>query len=105
MFSRRCSERRFFLRPDAETVNAYWYCLGLAAQKHAQILHAACALSNHHHVGTTDPHGVYPEFLRYLHGLLARVVNAWRGRWEHFWDANQTSAVVLVDEASQLDKL
>jgi hypothetical protein len=105
MFSRRCSERRFFLRPDRETTNAYWYCLGWAAQKHSQTLHAAVAMSNHNHVASTDPRGVYPDFLRDFHALLARVVNAWRGRWEHFWDANQTSAVVLEDEEAQLDKL
>jgi putative transposase len=105
MFTRRCSERRFFLRPDAETTNAFWYCLIWAAQKHGQVLHAAVALSNHVHVAATDPFGVYPNFLRDFHGLLARVVNAWRGRWEHFWDANQASAVVLEDEAAQFDKL
>lgn len=105
MFTRRCSERRFFLRPDAETTNAFWYCLGWAAQKHGQIIHAAVALSNHTHVVATDPRGVYPDFLRDFHALLARVVNAWRGRWEHFWDASQASAVVLEDEGAQLDKL
>jgi hypothetical protein len=105
MFTRRCSERRFFLRPDAETTNAFWYCLGWAAQKHGQVLHAAVALSNHAHVVATDPGGVYPDFLRDFHGLLARVVNAWRGRWEHFWDANQASAVVLEGEAAQIEKL
>jgi len=105
MFTRRCSERRFFLRPDPETTNAFWYCLGWAAEKHGQIIHAAVALSNHTHVVATDPRGVYPDFLRDFHGLLARVVNAWRGRWEHFWDANQASAVVLEDEGAQLDKL
>jgi putative transposase len=105
MFTRRCSERRFFLRPDPETTNAFWYCLGWAAQKHRQVLHAAVALSNHAHVVATDPHGVYPDFLRDFHGLLARVVNAWRGRWEHFWDANQASAVVLEDDAAQFDKI
>jgi hypothetical protein len=105
MFTRRCSERRFFLRPDAETTNAFWYCLGWAAKKHGQILHGAVAMSNHAHVVATDPRGVYPDFLRDFHGLLARVVNAWRGRWEHFWDANQASAVVLEDQAAQLDKL
>jgi hypothetical protein len=105
MFTRRCSERRFFLRPDRETTNAFWYCLGWAAQKHGMVLHAAVALSNHVHVVATDPRGVYPDFLRDFHGLLARVVNAWRGRWEHFWDANQASAVVLEDDAAQLDKL
>jgi len=105
MFTRRCSERRFFLRPDSETVNAYWYCLGWAAQKHGQELHAACALSNHHHVSATDRTGAYPDFLRDLHGMLARVMNALRGRWEYFWDASQTSAVMLEDEEAQLDKL
>ncbi|HKW85030.1 MAG TPA: hypothetical protein VJN68_14875, partial [Burkholderiaceae bacterium] len=57
------------------------------------------------HVVATDLRGVYPDFLRDFHGLLARVVNAWRGRWEHFWDANQASAVVLEDEAAQVDKV
>jgi putative transposase len=105
MFTRRCSERRFFLRPDSLVTNAFWYCLGWAAEKHGMILHAAVALSNHVHVVATDPHGVYPDFLRDFHGLLARVVNATRGRWEHFWDANQPSAVLLEDQAAQLDKV
>src|SRR4051812_20177033 len=62
-------------------------------------------MSNHVHVVATDPRGVYPNFLRDFHGLLARVVNAARGRWEHFWDANQASAVLLADDAAQADKL
>lgn len=69
------------------------------------ILHAAVAMSNHVHVVATDTHASYPDFLRDFHGLLARVVNAWRGRWEYFWDANQPSAVLLEDEAAQIDKL
>jgi putative transposase len=105
MFTRRCSERRFFLRPDSTTNNAFWYCLGWAAKTHGMVLHAAVAMSNHVHVVATDPRGAYPNFLRDFHGLLARVVNAARGRWEHFWDANQASAVLLADEAAQADKL
>jgi putative transposase len=105
MFTRRCSERRFFLRPDARVTNAFWYCLGWAADKHGMVLHAAVAMSNHVHVVATDPRGVYPDFLRDFNGLLARVVNAARGRWEHFWDSNQASAVLLEDEAAQLDKV
>ena len=31
MITRRCSERRFFMRPDRETNNAFIYCLALAA--------------------------------------------------------------------------
>jgi putative transposase len=105
MFTRRCSERRFFLRPDSTTNNAFWYCLGWAARTHGMVLHAAVAMSNHVHVVASDPLGVYPNFLRDFHGLLARVVNAARGRWEHFWDANQASAVLLADEGAQLEKI
>jgi putative transposase len=105
MFTRRCSERRFFLCPDALVTNSFWYCLGWAAEKHGMLLHGAVALSNHVHVVATDPRGVYPDFLRDFHGLLARVVNAARGRWEHFWDANQASVVLLEDEAAQLEKV
>lgn len=105
LFTRRCSERRFFLRPGAETNNTFWYCLGWAAQKHGIVLHAAVAMSNHLHIVATDTFGVYPLFLRDFHGLLARSMNALLGRWEHFWDANQTSAVLLEGEAAQLDKL
>ena len=105
MFTRRCSERRFFLRPDARATNAFWYCLGWAAHKHGVVLYAAVAMSNHVHLVASDPRGVYPDFLRDFNGLLARVLNAALGRWEHFWDANQASAVVLEDDAAQLDKL
>ena len=105
MFTRRCSERRFLLRPDATTNNAFWYCLGWAAKTHGITLHAAVAMSNHVHLVATDNRGAYPDFLRDFHGLLARVVNAARGRWEYFWDANQPSAVLLEDEAAQSDKV
>jgi REP element-mobilizing transposase RayT len=105
MFTRRCSERRFLLRPDATTNNAFWYCLGWAAQTHGITLHAAVAMSNHIHLVATDARGVYPDFLRDFHGLLARVVNASRGRWEYFWDSSQPSAVLLEDDAAQTDKL
>jgi hypothetical protein len=33
MITRRCSERRFFPRPDEETNNAFIYCLALAARR------------------------------------------------------------------------
>ena len=33
MLTRRCSEHRFFMRPDRETNNAFIYSLALAARK------------------------------------------------------------------------
>jgi REP element-mobilizing transposase RayT len=105
LVTRRCSERRFFLRPDAYVTNAYWYCLGWAAQKWNVGIVAALAMSNHAHEVIVDPEGNYPHFIRDFHALLARCLNAHRGRWEAFWTGDQTSMVRLVDEESQLDKL
>ena len=34
MVTRRCSERRFFLRPSPKTNQAFWYILGWAARKY-----------------------------------------------------------------------
>jgi len=57
MITRRCSERRFFLRPDEDTDNAFIYCLALAAKRANVQVTFAVALSNHHHAGIHDPYG------------------------------------------------
>ncbi len=48
MITRRCSERRFFLRPD-DITTAFIYCLALAVQRPKVEVNFACALTNHHH--------------------------------------------------------
>jgi putative transposase len=49
MITRRCSERRFFMRPDSETTNAFIYCLALAARRSTVKVIFTAAMSNHHH--------------------------------------------------------
>jgi hypothetical protein len=46
MITRRCSERRFFLRPDAATNNAFIYCLALAVQRSKEEVIFSVAMSN-----------------------------------------------------------
>jgi len=82
MITRRCSERRFFLRPDAETNNAFIYCLGVAALKYGVRVIFTSTMSNHHHTGVLDVEGRLPDFLAHFHKLLAKHQNALRGRWE-----------------------
>jgi hypothetical protein len=48
MITRRCSERRFFLRPDRETNNAFIYCLALSARKASISIVCVGTLSNHY---------------------------------------------------------
>jgi putative transposase len=105
MVTRRCSERRFFLRPDDETNNAFVYCLALAAQRAKVQVTFTIAMSNHHHTGIHDPEGNFPAFIEYFHGLLARCQNAHLGRFENFWSSEPTSAVRLVEPNDILDKM
>src|SRR5438552_5328860 len=105
MITRRCSERRFFLRPDPETNNAFIYCLAVAAQKYGVRVIFTCAMSNHHHTGVVDMEGKLPDFLAHFHKLLAKHQNALRGRWEAMWAPEQTSAVQLVESEDIFDKM
>jgi len=105
MITRRCSERRFFLRPDAETNNAFIYCLGVAALKYGVRVIFTATMSNHHHTGVLDVDGRLPDFLAHFHKLLAKHQNALRGRWEAMWASEQTSAVELVEPEDLFEKM
>jgi putative transposase len=105
MITRRCSERRFFLRPDRETNNAIIYCLGVAAEKYGVRVIFTATMSNHHHTGVVDLEGRLPDFLAYFHKLMAKHQNALRGRWENMWASEQTSAVELVQPEDVFEKM
>jgi REP element-mobilizing transposase RayT len=105
MITRRCSERRFFLRPDDATNNAFIYCLALAAQRSKVEVNFSVAMANHHHTGIHDPHGNFPIFTEHFHGLLARCQNAHLGRFENFWSSEPTSVVRLLEPVDVLDKM
>jgi len=105
MITRRCSERRFFMRPDRETNNAFIYCLALAARKASISIVCVGTLSNHYHVVVVDNHGRLPQFLEHFHKLYAKHQNALRGRWEAFWASEQTSVVELVKAEDVLAKM
>ncbi|HET6147031.1 MAG TPA: hypothetical protein VFH68_05825 [Polyangia bacterium] len=105
MITRRCSERRFFLRPDHQTNNAFIYCLAVAAQKYGVKVIFTATMSNHHHTGVVDVEGRLPDFLAHFHKLVAKHQNALRGRWEAMWAPEQTSAVELIQPDDTFDKM
>jgi len=98
MICRRCVLRQFLLRPDDVTNNCFIYLLGEAAQRAGIDVILPVAMSNHYHVVIFDRHGHYPEFMYRFHQLLARSLNAHRGRWEHFWASGSPGVVRLVDK-------
>src|SRR6188768_318934 len=105
LITRRCTQRTLLMRPDAETNNAFIYCLAYAAERCGIEVLFTVAMSNHHHTGIHDRDGRYPEFLECFHKLFAKCQNALRGRWENFWSSEQTSVVRLIEPDDVLNKM
>ncbi len=105
LVTRRCSERRFLMRPDRETNNAFVYCMALAARKSDVSIVCVGTTSNHYHAVVVDNQGRLPEFLEHFHKLFAKHQNCLRGRWEAFWATEQTSAVELPNPEDVLAKM
>lgn len=105
MVTRRCSERRLFLRPSATTNAIFLYVLAVAARRYNILVHAFCVLSNHCHLIVTDVDGRLPAFMQYLDSLVARAVNASLGRFEGFWATDGSySAVEPLDPGDVIAK-
>jgi REP element-mobilizing transposase RayT len=104
LVTRRCSERRFFLRPSQIVNDTFLYVLAIAAERYGVLVHVACVLSNHFHLVVTDPDANLPAFHQFLDALVARAVNASLGRWETFWAPDSYSAVKLVAPEDIVDK-
>lgn len=105
MVTRRCAERRFYLRPCPEVEQAFLFCLAVAAQRYGIVVYWLCVLSNHYHLGIRDLHGNYPEFLQLLHSLLARCLNVHLSRWENLWSSEQSGVLHVGDGAAVFDKM
>ena len=103
--TRRCSERRFFLKATRKAKQIFLYALAVYAQRHRIQIHAFCVLSNHYHLALTDPYGRLPDFKRDFHSVLARASNAYLGRWDAFWERTSYSAVELGTDAAVHEKL
>lgn len=101
MMTRRCTQRQFLLRPDKETNNAFVYCLAVAAQRYDVTVIDFIQMSNHLHDEIYDRHGNTPAFNEHFHKLLARCMNALRGRWENFFSSEQVG-VVRTDTCEDL---
>ncbi len=105
LVTRRCTQRQFLLRPERAIDDAFLYCLAVAAERFGITVHGWLAMSSHIHYLVTDHRGNLPAFLAFFHGMLARLVNSLRGRWENLWASEPTSAVWCVEAADRFDKL
>jgi REP element-mobilizing transposase RayT len=105
MVTRSCTQRQFLLRPDRETNNAFIYCLAVAAQRYQIDVLDFVQMSNHLHDGIYDRYGNAPAFYEHFHKLLAKCLNAARGRWENFFSSEQVCVVRLETREDVINKL
>lgn len=95
----------FLLRPDAQTKQAFEFCLALAASKFDIAVIAWCAMSNHYHLVLYDPKGQVPAFAQYFNRLLAAVFNDRWNRRENFWSSDPPCMTHLATEADVMEKV
>ena len=96
--TRRCADRRFFLKPDPAVSRIFLYCLAVAAARHGVLIHAVCLMSNHYHLVLTDVRGELPLFMAWLNRHSAICLKIHRKRAGDLWDASEKySAMALVD--------
>ena len=62
-------------------------------------------MSNHLHDGIFDREGNAPAFYEHFHKLLAKCMNALRGRWENFFSSEQVCVVRLETREDVINKL
>ncbi|MDI7267604.1 MAG: transposase [Myxococcota bacterium] len=105
LVTRRCSERRFFLRPSSTVNRIFLYCLACAAAKYGIQVHAFVALSDHYHMVVTDPEARIPGFMSWFNEFVAKCLNALLGRWESIWSGGTYSLVRLETPDDVLDKI
>ena len=84
---RRCSERRFFLRPSKRLNRKIRFLLAVYAQRHGIQLHAFVFMGNHYHLLLTDTRRRLPRFMEELNNMLTRVINKDLGRSGRLWGA------------------
>ncbi len=105
LVTRRCTQRQFLLRPDDEITNAIAYCLADAAKRFGIDVLVATVESNHHHTVIFDRHGRFPQFIEHFHKMVAKCVNAARGRRENLWSSGEACVTRLLDYETVLAKL
>lgn len=105
LVTRRCLERRYFLKPSKRTEGIFPYALALYASRYGVEIHGYCVLSNHYHLVLTDTAGRLPDFMRDFGSLIARATNCALGRWDTFWEGDSYSAVELLTSAAVHEKL
>ncbi len=98
MLTRRCFERRYFLRPDDYINDVIPFEVGKATERYGQQIYAAVAMSNHLHFAVGDTTGDRSNFMRDAMSGIARARNRDLERKSFFWGGGSYGDTVLLDK-------
>ncbi len=102
---RRCSERRFFLRPGRRLNRLIRFLLATYAKRYGIKLHAFAFMSNHFHLVLTDTRRQLPKFMEQLDAMLTRVINKHLGRQGRLWESKPYTSWILETREELLQHL
>lgn len=97
MLTRRCFQRRFFLRPDDFINRVVAYEVARSSTRHEQPVHAVMAMSNHIHQVSTDSNGCRSDYMRDAMREISRARNFNLKRRDSLWDGRPFGDTVLLD--------
>jgi REP element-mobilizing transposase RayT len=100
----RSFQRRFLLRPSAETNEVLGGVLSRAVRLHGVELFSFIVLSDHLHLVVRAPRGNLPRFMQYLLTNVSKKVGRlvrWQG---NFWE-RRYSAEPILDDAALLGRV
>ncbi len=95
--SRRCFQRKFFLRPDSFINRVLFFETARASKRHGQVIHASMAMSNHIHQISTDTTGERSAYMRDAMREISRARNQNLKRRDSMWDGRPFGDTVLLD--------
>ena len=95
---------QFLLRPSDDLTERFYGLLGRALALYPVELHAFAVLSNHWHclITPADP-AAARDFMRYMHGNLARAINDILGREGPVW--HRAKIIPVADGDAQVERL
>ncbi len=101
----RTNAARLHLRPSAALNAAILGIIGRALDKYPVLIHAFVVLSNHWHaLLTASDAKAQADFLRYVHGNIAKAAQELNGVLGKVWQ-QRARVIPILDEEAQRDRL
>jgi putative transposase len=105
LVTRRCTQREWLLRGEADTNRIFLYWMAIAATRSGVEIHGYLQMGDHWHAVVTDPTGSLPVFVHDFDLGVAVDMNTKLKRSENFWSSRRTEIIPLHTAELVVEKL